>query len=62
VVSYSMVSPLQVSSGGGDDAFIALSKDFSVMTTFQSVGLVDGERVPLVRTSVNSSFTIVRMG
>jgi hypothetical protein len=45
-----------------DDAFIALSKDFSVMTTFQSVGLVDGERVPLVRTLVNSSFTTVRTG
>jgi hypothetical protein len=62
VVSYSVVSPFRVSSGGGDDAFIASSKDFLVMTTFQSVGLVDGERVPLVRTLVNSSFTTVRMG
>jgi hypothetical protein len=44
-----VVSPLRISLGGGDDAFIALNRDFLVMTTFQSVGLVDGERVPSVR-------------
>jgi hypothetical protein len=60
VVSYSVASPRWVSSGGGDGVFIALSKAFSVMTTFQLAGLVVEERVPSVRTLVNSSFTMVR--
>jgi hypothetical protein len=30
--------------------------------TFQSAGLVAGERVPLVKTSENSSLMMVRMG
>jgi hypothetical protein len=59
VGSYSLASPHRVSSGGGDGVFIASSKAFLVMTTFQSAGLVVGERVPSVRTLVNSSFTMM---
>jgi hypothetical protein len=61
VVSYSIANPHRIFSGGGDSVFIASSKVFSVMTTFQSAGLVVGKRVPSVRTLINSSFTTVRM-
>jgi hypothetical protein len=62
VLSYKVASPCQISSEEGEGVLMASSKDFSVMTTFQSVGLVDGEIVPSVRTSVNLSFMMVRMG
>jgi hypothetical protein len=57
VLSYRAASPCRVSSGGGEGVLIASSKDFSVMMTFQSVGLAEEERLSSVSTSANLSFT-----
>jgi hypothetical protein len=43
VVLYSVANPHRIFLRGGDGVFIALSKVFSVMTTFQSAGLVVGK-------------------
>jgi hypothetical protein len=60
VSSYRVTNPRQVCSGKGDGVLKASNNAFLVITTFQSAGLVEGENVPSVNTSVNSSLTTVR--
>jgi hypothetical protein len=61
VLPYIVARPCQISSGEGENVLIASSKAFLVITTFQSVGLLVGDKGPSVMTSVNLSFTMVRM-
>jgi putative effector of murein hydrolase LrgA (UPF0299 family) len=49
------------SLGGGEGVFAVSINTFSVIITFQSVGLVVGERVSSVKTSANLSLTKVRV-
>jgi hypothetical protein len=61
VLSYRVARPCQISLGGGEGVLMALSNAFSVIITFQSVGLLVGDKVFSVMTSVNLSFKTVRM-
>jgi hypothetical protein len=61
VLLYRVANPCRISSGEGEGVLVSSSRDFSVMMTFQSVGLVEEERLSSVSTSANSSFTTVRM-
>jgi hypothetical protein len=60
MLSYRAAKPCQIFLGGGEGVLIVLSNAFSVIMTFQSAGLVVGEKVPSVKTSANSSLTMVR--